>query len=127
MKASCIEALEHLTRTQPKALLEAGLDLCLRSLADKEPRVKWESARVIGNSIPHFPKRKDEAVKALLANAEHEGTVVRWSAAFALSQVILMKTSANKKLLPTVEAIIQKEEKSSIRKIYAAAIKRATK
>ncbi len=127
VKASCIEALEYVTRTQPKALPEAGLDLCLRSLADKEPRVKWESARVIGNCIQAFPKRADEAAKALLANADHEGTVVRWSAASALGQIILMRTPLNKKLVGQAEAISKKEEKNSIRKIYEAAIKRAAK
>ncbi len=124
VKASCIEALERLTSTRPEALPEAGLDLCLRSLGDKEPRVKWESARVIANSIQHFPKRAEEAVKALLGNVHHEGTVVRWSAASALAQVIVMKTPANKMLLPEVAAIIKREEKNSIRKIYEAAVRK---
>lgn len=127
VKASCIEALEHLTKSQPKALPESGLDLCLRSLGHKEPRVKWESARVIGNCIQAFPKRAEEAMDALLPNAGHEGTVVRWSAAYALAQIILLRTPLNKKLIGQAAAIIKKEEKNSIRKIYEAAIKEAAK
>lgn len=127
VKATCIEALEYVTKTKPVFLTEAGFDLCLRALADKEPRVKWEAARVIGNTIHRFPKRADEAEQALLAQAGHEGTVVRWSAAYALGQLIGMRSPLNKKLVPKVEAIAKSEEKNSIRKIYEAAIKKAAK
>ena len=124
VKATCLEGLEQVTKARPRLLTEAGLDLCLRALSDKEPRVKWEAARVIGNTIHQFPKRAEEAVNALRGNVAHEGTVVRWSMAYALAQVILLRTPLNMWLLAEVASIIKKEEKSSIRKIYEAAIKK---
>ena len=127
VKASCIEALEHLTKTDPSALPARGMDFCIEALAAKAPRIKWESARVTGNCIHLFPGKVNEAVKKLLDNSEHEGTVVRWSAAYALGQIILMKSPVNKMLLPAIEAIIAREEKNSIRKIYLAAMKKAAK
>ena len=127
VKATCLEGLEYVTKTRPTFLSEAGLDLCLRALADKEPRVKWEAARVIGNTIHRFPKRAEEALEALLPQATHEGAVVRWSAAYALGRLIGMRSPLNKKLLPKVEAIAKGEEKNSIRKIHEATIKMASK
>lgn len=127
VKATCLEALEYVTKTKPVFLSEAAFDLCLSALADKEPRVKWEAARVIGNTIQHFPKRAEEAMNALLPQADHEGTVVRWSAAYALGQLIGMRLPLNKQLVPRSEAIARGEEKNSIRKIYEAAIKKAAK
>lgn len=126
-KATCIEALEYTTKKKPEFLTDAALDFCLRSLKDKEPRVKWESARVIANTIQLYPGRTEEAVAALLPNTSNDGTVVRWATAHGLAKVISMRTSLNGKLVPKVKAILKKEEEISIRKIYEAAIKKASK
>ena len=127
VKATCLEALEYVTKTKPVFLNEAAFDLCLRALADKEPRVKWEAARVIGNTVHRFPERAEEAMEALLPQAGHEGTVVRWSAAYALGQLIGMHLPLNRELVPKAEAIAKGEEKNSIRKIYDAAIMKAAR
>lgn len=127
VKATCIEGLEYVTKTKPEFLPEAALDFCLRALKDKEPRVKWEAARTIANTIQRFPARAEEAVKALLPNASYEGTVVRWSAAHALAKVISMRTPLNRTLIPKAEAIVERETENSIRKIYEATLKRAAK
>ncbi len=126
-KATCIEALEFATRTNPKIASLAILELATESLSSKSPRVKWESAKVTGNIANQYPKQLDEAIKGLLINSEFDGTVVRWSSAFALGEIIKLKTPRNKILLPAIEAIIKREEKNSIKKIYLAAIKAMTK
>lgn len=124
VKATCIEALEFATKSNPEAINEAGLQFCIESLKEKAPRIKWESAKVIGNTIHLHPKKIDAAVTNLLVNTEHTGTVVRWSAAFALSQIVLLKSAINKSLVPALENICEQEEKNSIKKIYQAAFKK---
>lgn len=124
VKATCMEALEHATLQTPSILNETAFSFAAISLADKAPRVKWEAARVIGNTAKLFPDQLDTAVINLLANSEHTGTVVRWSAAFALCEIIKLKTDLNAELIPTVEAIIEREEKNSIKKIYLGALKK---
>jgi hypothetical protein len=52
---------------------------------------------------------------------------VRWSAAYALGQIMLLKLPVNKGLIPAAEAICAREEHNSIRKIYLAAIKKVSK
>ena len=124
VKATCIESLEFATKTNPGIITSDALSFVINCLGEKAPRVKWESARVIGNSIHLFSGKIDVAVKKLLDNTEDPGTVVRWSAAFALSQILKLKTGINNQLTPAVETIIKREEKNSIKKIYLEALKK---
>lgn len=126
-KATCIEALELATRQDPM-LADATLWLlACDSLSSTAPRVKWESAKVIGNIAHRFSQQVDEAIVPLLINAEHTGTVVRWSAAFALCAIVRLKTSRNKELLPAIEVIMDSETNNAVRKQYLAAIRDVTK
>lgn len=123
IKATCIEAIEFATRQKPAIADENVLVFTTKALTEKAPRVKWESAKVIGNIAHLFPSKLNEAISNLLSNSEHTGTVVRWSSAYALSEILKLKTKHNKDLLPAIETICNREEKNSIRNIYAAAIK----
>lgn len=127
VKATCIEAMEFASKEKPEIVNLECLNFVAVCLTEKAPRIKWESARVIGNIAHIFPDKLDIAVKNLLTNTAHPGTVVRWSAAFALSQIIKLKTAMNKNLTPAVKMIIEKEEKNSIKKIYLDALKKAEK
>lgn len=126
-KATCIESLEFATKQKPTIATEKTFQFVSQTLTSKAPRVKWESAKVIGNTAHLFTDKLDEAIKNLLDNSEHEGTVVRWSAAFALGEILKLNTKHNKDLLPAVETICMREEKNSIKKIYLDAIKKIGK
>jgi hypothetical protein len=124
IKATCIESMEFATKSNPEIASLNCLDFVAKSLTEKAPRIKWESAKVIGNIAHLYPDNLDEAIKNLLVNSEHSGTVVRWSAAFALGQIIKIRTSQNKDLIPAIETICKREEKNSIKKIYLDALKK---
>ena len=127
VKGTCVEAMEYATKHNPGVADEAVFSFVTNTLTEKAPRIKWESAKVIANTTHLFPEKLNEAITNLLANTEHEGTVVRWSAAFALGEILKMKTKHNKILLPALDSISEKEEKNSIRKIYLDAIKKTKK
>ena len=127
VKATCLESLEYATKTNPATITADALSFAISSLAEKAPRVKWESARVIGNTIHLFPEKIDDAVTRLLDNTENDGTVVRWSAAYALSEILKLKTAINSHLIPAAETIAAREEKNSIKKIYLEALKKIKK
>lgn len=122
-KATCIEALEHAIRTDPAIGNAEVLNFLAEALADDAPRVKWESARAIGNIAHQFPTKLQKAVRNLLENAEHPGKVVRWSAAVALAEIVKLKTSQNKELVPAIESIMNRCEDESIKKIYRIGLK----
>ncbi|MGJ1434173.1 HEAT repeat domain-containing protein [Sphingobacterium spiritivorum] len=124
VKATCIEALEYLTQHHPEFADEHMLLFVTQTLRSKAPRVKWESAKVIGNIAHLFPAKLKEPISNLLENTAHEGTVVRWSAAFALGQIIKLNTEFNVTLLPAVEQVCDQEQKNSIQKIYQDALKK---
>ncbi len=124
VKATLIEAIEFTSKNNPEIMNEKGFQFSIQSLEDNAPRVKWEAAKVISNSAHLFPKLLDKAVVNLLANTEHSGNVVRWSAATALSKIMLLNTALNKELIPFAEAIIQREEDNAVKKIYQHALKK---
>lgn len=126
-KATCIEALEYASKIRPAVADEAVLDFVTVSLNEKAPRIKWEAAKVIGNIAALFPDKLDAAVAGLLSNTEHSGTVVRWSAAFALGEIVQLKHPHSSELAMALETISNREEKNSIRKIYQKALKNAMK
>jgi len=115
-KATCIEAIEYATKEHPGLATLTCLEFLTQSLTSKSPRVKWESARTIGNIAHLFPEKLNPSIQNLLANTTHPGTVVRWSAAFALGQILKLKTAENLHLLTAIQEIIDKEEKNSIKK-----------
>jgi hypothetical protein len=77
--------MEFASKTNPGIINDKGFEFAIESLKSDAPRVKWESAKVIANTAHLFPKMLNKAVGNLLINTEHSGTVVRWSAAGALS------------------------------------------
>lgn len=126
-KATSIEALEFATKKNPNIADETLLIFVTNTLTAKAPRIKWESAKVIGNIAHLFPAKLEKPIENLLTNAVDEGTVVRWSAAFALGEILKLKTKHNADLFPAIEKICEKEEKNSIKKIYLDAIKKTNK
>ncbi len=127
LKATCIEAIEFATKKKPEIIDKECFQFMVLSLKEKAPRVKWESARVIMNTAFLFQEELDKAIINLLDNTEHSGTVVRWSAASALGEIMLLKTNHNIQLIPAFKALLEKEEKNSIKKIYATALKKINK
>lgn len=123
-KATCIEVLEFATKSDPKLGNLACLNFAVENLRSKAPRVKWESAKVIGNIASLFPDKLDDAITNLLDNTEHYGTVVRWSAAYALGEIIKTKHPKTAILIPAIKNIAENEEKNSIKKIYLATLKK---
>lgn len=126
-KASCIESIEFFTRLHPESLDAESFLFISDCLASKSPRVKMEAGRVISNTAQMQGEIPEKTITQLLENAEHSGTVVRWSAATALNRIVCMRLPVNEFLIPAITALIEKEEKNSIRKIYQEALRKVSK
>lgn len=120
-KATCIEAFEYATKHNPAVVDATVFDFVIKSLTEKAPRVKWESARVIGTTANLHPEKLADAIPKLLSNAQHNGTVVRWASSYALAEILKLKTKHNAVLLPAVQALYESEVDNAIRKKYAEA------
>ena len=122
-KATCIEAIEFATKVNAGLATEKMFDFVTATLTEKAPRIKWESAKVIANTAHRFTGNLDTAIANLRINTEHPGTVVRWSAALALGEIVKLNTKHHQELIPAIESILAKEQKISIRKLYAETLK----
>lgn len=123
-KGSCIEALEFATRSRPELASPACLAFVTHALLEEAPRVKWESSKVVANIAALYPERLADTVKHLLANTSPPGTVVRWSVARALGEILKLRTDHNRALIPAVEALLKRDnEDRAIVKIYQSALK----
>ena len=123
VKATCIESLEFASSKNPEIINPKCFKFIVDNLVSKAPRIKWECAKVIGNTAHLFKKNLDDAVKKLLENASYDGTVVRWSSAFALVKIIKLKTKHNEIIIQEITKILKKEDKNNIKKMYDEAIK----
>ena len=126
-KATCIEAIEFATRQNSKIADETVFAFVTKTLTENAPRVKWESAKVVGNIAHLFPTKLNKPITNLLTNSEYDDTVVRWAAAFALGEILKLKTKHNKDLLPAIEAICDREQDNGVKKKYLDAIKKTKK
>lgn len=126
-KGTCIEALELATKQNPGIADESVFTYVTKALSEKAPRIKWESAKVIGNIAHRFPAQLTKAINNLLINAEHDGTVVRWASAYALGEILKLKTKHNKELLPSIETLCEKEINNGVKKKYLDALKKTKK
>jgi hypothetical protein len=127
LKATCIEAIEYATKQNPQIVDANVFAFISQMLLETAPRVKWESARVIANTAHLFPGKLEGCIANLLVNANHNGTVVRWATAFALAEIMKLKTKHNEYLLPEISAICSKEKESSITKKYSDALRKISK
>jgi len=122
-KATLIESMEYATKESPGIANESCYDLIIKSLNDKEPRVKWESARVIANVAEQFPQKIEDVIERLQNNIEGSGTVVRWSIATALASIAKTNYKKKEALIELMKKNESIEEKASIKKIYISALK----
>lgn len=126
-KATCIEAIEFATKQNPTIADENVFAFVTKMLTENALRIKWESAKVIGNIAHLFPTKLNKPIGNLLTNAEDNSTVVHWASAYALGEILKLNTKHNKDLLPAIEAICKREEDSGVKKKYLAAIKEINK
>lgn len=126
-KATCIEAIESATKKSPKIADETLFEFVTKTLNEEEPRVKWESAKVIANVAKLYPENLSGAIKNLLLNANSNGTVVRWATALALGEILKLKTEHNKTLLKKIIKLAESEEDNGVKQKYLKAILKVQK
>jgi hypothetical protein len=121
-QGTCIEALEWITKDEPQ--FAAGcLNFIVERLNDKAPRIRMESARVVGNIAVAFPDHLEPAVAKLLRNTKDEGTVVRWSAAYALCEMAKNCPQLRGRLIVQMTGIVERETQSGVRNVYLKGLK----
>ena len=120
--ATCISILEHITKNEPELVLP-HIQCITRFINNPTPRVKWETSCLIGNMAAKFPDNVFCAAHQLLLNTNDDETVVKWSAAFALTEMAKNSPKARKILVPKFHAIMNRETNSGVKNVYVKTLR----
>lgn len=66
-------------------------------------------------------------IASLLQNADHEGTVIRWASAYALSRIVILPQYARGPLFEQISDLYEKEKENGVKNQYRKALKKAEK
>ena len=122
-KGYLMESLEYTSQGKPEMVV-SYVDFVIENINFPDsPRVRWEAARVIANLAAHSADKLEKAIDPLIKNTKDEGTVVRWSAAFALSELARNLESSRAKLEKLFVKLVKEEENNGVRKHYEKYLK----
>lgn len=124
-KGNCSDAMKHISAEKPE-LLVPYIDILLKYINYKLPRVKWGVPEAIGNMAKHYPDKVEIAIPYLLKNTTDDrinSTVIKWCAAFALSEIAKYNSNTREQLFPIFTEIIEKEKNNGVKNVYIKALK----
>ena len=124
-KGTCADVMKHVAELKPE-ILAPYIDLLVEYINHKAPSVKWGIQEAIGNLAAKYPDKTARAVPFLLQNTVENGintTVIRWCAAFSLSEIMKHCAPAREELVPKIKEIIGKEKNNGVKNVYLKALK----
>lgn len=119
-----LEAIEEISNKGLMDLSETYLDLAKGYVSSADNACKREASRIIGNLSARYPQAVQDAIPALLENAEAEGTVVRWASAYALSRIIVLKEYCNTDLYGKLLSVCEGEQENGVKNQYLKALRK---
>lgn len=128
-KGICADVMKHVSEQRPE-ILAPYIEILTDHVNYEAPRVKWGAAEAIGNLAEKYPDKVILAVPGLLKNTVENKvntTVVRWCAAYGLSEIVKHSKKAQKKLVPKIKEIVRKEKNNGVRNVYLRALKQIEK
>lgn len=124
-KGACADVMKHVSAERPDILIPY-IDVLIKYINYKAPRVKWGIPESIGNMAKDYPDETAKAIPNLLENTTNNKintTVIKWCSAFALAEIAKHNPETRKQLLPIFEKIVGKEKNTGVKNIYVKAMK----
>jgi hypothetical protein len=124
-KGTCADVMKHVSE-QNAGILVPYIDVLIPFINYKAPRVKWGIPEAIGNLAKKYPDKVVGAIPYLLKNTfenKINTTVIRWCAAFGLTEIAKNNPKTRKQLLPILAKIIKSEENNGVKNVYIKAVK----
>ena len=125
-KGTAAEIMQQVSKNKPELLLP-HIDVLVEYINYKAPRVKWGVPESIGNLAQKYPSQVEKAIPKLLLNTKDKGTVVRWCAAYALSEIAKNNLQARNALVQQIETIVKEEQNNGVRNVYLKTLKNMKK
>jgi len=124
-KGTCADVMKHVSAEKPE-ILAPYINTLFKYINYKAPRVKWGVPETIGNMAKNYPEKTAKAIPYLLENTvenEINTTVIRWCAAYALSEIAKHNPKTRKQLLSIFSGIIKSEKNSGVKNVYVKVLK----
>ena len=125
-KGTCADVMKHISKEKPE-MLEPYIQLLIHYIIDDLPRVKWGVSETIGNLAGKYPEKVIDAIPYLMKNTTDEKTnttVIKWCAAFGLTEIAKNHPKTREQLLPEFEKIINREKNNGVKNVYLKALKK---
>ena len=116
-KGTCADVMKHVSKDNPE-IVAPYVDIMIEYINYKAPRVKWGIPESIGNLAQQYPKEVEKAVPKLWINAKDKSTVVRWCAAFALTEIAKNNPELQEELIPKFKNYVKQEKNNGIKNVY---------
>ena len=121
-KGTAADVMKHVSKDKPEIVVPY-VDDFVAYVNYKAPRVKWGVPEAIGNIAQKYPAEAEKAIPNLLENTRDKSTVVRWCAAFALTEIAKNNPETRKELGSRIEEIVKNEKNSGVRNVYLKAFR----
>ena len=124
-KGTCADVMKNISARNPD-ILAPYIDSLIPYINHKLPRVKWGVPESIGNMAKTYPKETSKAIPYLLKNAAKDKlntTVIKWCAAFALTEIAKHNADSRKQLLPIFTQLATSEDNNGVKNVYLKALK----
>ena len=125
-KGTAAEVMKFVSKEKPELMLP-HIDLLIEYVDYKAPRVKWGCPESIGNIASKYPRQVEKAIPKLLGNLKDKSTVVRWCAAYALTEIAKSNKGKQKEFVATIHKLIKTEQNNGVRNVYLKAMKEIEK
>jgi hypothetical protein len=121
-KGTCADVMKHVSKYTPEILGPYIHDL-IEYINYDLPRVKWGVPEAIGNLSEKYPQEVEEAIPKLLKNVKEDSTVIRWCAAYALTEIVKNNPKTRKQLIPLFEEISKTKQNNGVKNVYQKVLK----
>lgn len=121
-KGTAAEVMKYVSKDKPELMLPY-IELLIEYIDYKAPRVKWGCPESIGNIASKYPQQVGKAIPKLLGNLKDKSTVVRWCAAYALTEIAKYNLGKQMELVATIRKLIKTEQNNGVRNVYLKALK----
>ena len=121
-KGACSDLMKYVSEQKPE-ILAPFIDDLLEYINYKAPRVKWGVPESIGNMAKKYPDKVEKAIPKLLQNTKDKSTVVRWCAAYALSEIAKNNSKKQIELVSIFLDIVKKEKNNGVKNVYMKTLK----
>lgn len=121
-KGTAAEVMKFVSKDSPD-LIFPYIGVLIEHIDYRAPRVKWGCPESIGNLAEKYPEEVEKAIPKLLNNTKDKSTVVRWCAAYALTEIAKYNSRKQKELVAKFLVLMKKEQNKGVKNVYIKAIK----